>query len=65
MTCAVTPFMPVSDFICEYCSCVIIREETALATQEAAEARIEEHDKQLKKEEQRKIQVWHVGPHAV
>merc|ERR1712023_29748 len=37
----VTPFMPVSDFICEYCSCVIIREETALATQEAADARIE------------------------
>jgi len=53
----VTPFMPVSDFICEYCSCVIIREEQALAAQENAEARIEEHDKQLKKEEQRKLQV--------
>lgn len=53
---SVTPFMPVSDFICEYCSQVIIREETALATREAAEARIEEHDKQLKREEQRKLQ---------
>ena len=25
----VTPFMPVSDFICEYCACVIVLEEQA------------------------------------
>ncbi len=36
----VTPFMPVSDFICEYCSCVIIPEEEAGATVDAADARV-------------------------
>jgi len=34
----VTPFMPVSDFICEYCSCVIIPEEQCAAAGEACEA---------------------------
>jgi myosin heavy subunit len=53
----VTPFMPVSDFICEYCSCVIIPEENAQARRDAAEARVEEHEKQIKKEAQRKLQV--------
>ena len=62
----VTPFMPVSDFICEYCSCVIIREEQALATQEAAEARIEEHSNQLAKEEKRKLQATPpTTPHSI
>ena len=53
----VTPFMPVSDFICEYCSCVIIPEEQCAAAGEAAEAKTEEHKAVLKKEQQRKLQL--------
>ena len=40
----VTPFMPVSDFICEYCSCVIIPEETAANRNDEIEQRMEERD---------------------
>jgi hypothetical protein len=53
----VTPFMPVSDFICEYCSCVIIPEEECTAAGEAAEAKSEEHKNVIKKELQRKLQL--------
>jgi len=53
----VTPFMPVSDFICEYCSCVIIPEEQCAAAGEAAEAKTDEHKSVLKKEQQRKLQL--------
>jgi len=53
----VTPFMPVSDFICEYCSCVIIPEEECAAAGEAAEAKAEEHKHVIKKELQRKLQL--------
>ena len=53
----VTPFMPVSDFICEYCSCVIIPEEECTAAGEAAEAKAEEHKNVIKKELQRKLQL--------
>mmetsp|Transcript_22502 Transcript_22502/g.43726 ORF Transcript_22502/g.43726 Transcript_22502/m.43726 type:complete len:566 (-) Transcript_22502:670-2367(-) len=53
----VTPFMPVSDFICEYCSCVIILEEEAAKANEAIETRAEEHKAQLKKEQQKKLQL--------
>ena len=47
----VTPFMPVSDFICEYCACVIIPEEQAGSANEAFEAKTEEHKQVLKKEQ--------------
>jgi len=53
----VTPFMPVSDFICEYCSCVIIPEEECASAGEAAEAKAEEHKHVIKKELQRKLQL--------
>uniref|UniRef100_A0A7S0LA14 Uncharacterized protein n=1 Tax=Coccolithus braarudii TaxID=221442 RepID=A0A7S0LA14_9EUKA len=53
----VTPFMPVSDFVCEYCSCVIIPEEQADKAGEALETRQEEHGSQLKREKQRKLQL--------
>jgi hypothetical protein len=53
----VTPFMPVSDFICEYCSCVIIPEEECVAAGEAAEAKSEERKDDIKKELQRKLQL--------
>jgi hypothetical protein len=53
----VTPFMPVSDFICEYCSCVIIPEEQCAASGEACEAKAGEHKEVLKKEQQRKLQL--------
>jgi len=53
----VTPFMPVSDFICEYCSCVIIPEEQCAASGEAAETKADEHKGVLKKEQQRKLQL--------
>ena len=52
----VTPFMPVSDFICEYCSCVIIPEEQC-APGEACEAKAIEHKEVLKREQQRKLQL--------
>ena len=53
----VTPFMPVSDFICEYCSCVIIPEEQCAASGEACEQKAEEHKQTLKKEQQKKLQL--------
>jgi len=53
----VTPFMPVSDFICEYCSCVIIPEEQCAASGESCEAKAEEHKQVLKKEQQKKLQL--------
>jgi len=53
----VTPFMPVSDFICEYCSCVIIPEEQCQGSAEAAETKADEHKGVLKKEQQRKLQL--------
>jgi len=53
----VTPFMPVSDFICEYCSCVIIPEEQAASSTESLENKQEEHQSQLKREKQRKLQL--------
>ena len=53
----VTPFMPVSDFICEYCSCVIIPEEQCAAAGEACEAKAIEHKEVLKREQQRKLQL--------
>merc|ERR1719399_1702718 len=39
----VTPFMPVSDFICEYCACVVVLEEQAEAVGESCEVKSEEH----------------------
>ena len=53
----VTPFMPVSDFICEYCSQVIVLEEQAQATEELADGRVEEHKQQLKREHSKKLQL--------
>ena len=53
----VTPFMPVSDFICEYCSCVIIPEEQCAASGEFCESKSEEHKQVVKKEQQRKLQL--------
>ena len=53
----VTPFMPVSDFICEYCSCVIIPEEECAAAGETAETKSDEHKTGLKKEQQKKLQL--------
>jgi len=49
--------MPVSDFICEYCSCVIIPEEQAATRNDEIEQRMEEHKTQLKREHQRKLQL--------
>lgn len=51
----VTPFMPVSDFICEYCACVIIPEEQAAASTEGLEAKLEEFKGQLKREQSKKL----------
>ena len=53
----VTPFMPVSDFICEYCSQVIVLEEQASATEDSADSRVEEHKQQLKREHSKKLQL--------
>ena len=53
----VTPFMPVSDFVCEYCSCVCIIEEQANSISEATEARADEHKAMLKREHQTKLQL--------
>jgi len=53
----VTPFMPVSDFICEYCACVIIPEENAGQADEMADSKAEEHKQQIKREQQRKLQL--------
>lgn len=48
----VTPFMPVCDFICEYCQLVIIPEEGCAAAGEAAEAKAAEHKEVLRAEQQ-------------
>merc|ERR1719454_1055159 len=53
----VTPFMPVSDFICEYCACVVVLEEQAESTEESADSRVEEHKQQLKREHSKKLQL--------
>ena len=53
----VTPFMPVSDFICEYCSQVIVLEEQASSTEDSADSRVEEHKQQLKREHSKKLQL--------
>jgi len=47
----------VSDFICEYCSCVIIPEEECAAAGESAETKADEHKTVLKKEQQKKLQL--------
>ena len=51
----VTPFMPVSDFICEYCACVIIPEEEAAKRADGLDGKVEEHKQQLKREQQKKL----------
>jgi len=53
----VTPFMPVSDFICEYCSQVIVLEEQADATEEEADAGELDHEEQLKREHAKKARL--------
>ena len=53
----VTPFMPVSDFICEYCSQVIVLEEQATASEEAANAGDLDHEAQLRREVAKKQQI--------
>jgi hypothetical protein len=53
----VTPFMPVSDFICEYCSQVIVLEEQATASEEAANAGDLDHEMQLRREVAKKQQI--------
>jgi len=51
----VTPFMPVSDFICEYCSCVLIPEDEAQASSDSLETRAEQQKQQLKDEHKKKL----------
>lgn len=51
----VTPFMPVSDFICEYCSCVIIPEEEAEVATQGLEAQVEMSRQQVESEKRKKM----------
>ena len=51
----VTPFMPVTDFICEFCSVVIIREEEAASASAGLSQKVEEHRRFLDAEHDRKV----------
>ena len=53
----VTPFMPVSDFICEYCACVIVLEEQADAVADESATKGDGHKATLKAEQARKLQL--------
>ena len=46
-----------ADFICEYCSCVLIPEEKSHASHESLDGRAEEHRRVLKLEQQKKAQL--------